>query len=352
MTNPMQLQRIWAIFTARNKEFFRDRAAFGWNFAFPFLIIIGFGIIFSGDRLSTFKVGVFPQQSAAAGPAETAIPVQFRENPAVSIVPISTLEEGLGKIRYHKIDLLIDGNSSKRRYWVNDSSPNGAIVEQLYRAALQPEGSALYEQRIVDGERVRYIDWLFPGIMAMNMMFSAFWGVGYVVVRYRKNGALKRLKATPLTAFEYLSAQMLSRIFLLMFTFSVVWLGSDLIFDLRIQGSIPLFFFIFFLGGLSLCSIGLFLAARGTSEEFTSGALNFISWPMMFLSEVWFSIEGAPAWVQNLSWIFPLTHMLKAARKVMNEGLGFYAIQLECSLMILTTVIFLSLAAALFSWNE
>ena len=59
MTNPMQLQRIWAIFTARNKEFFRDRAAFGWNFAFPFLIIIGFGIIFSGDRLSTFKVGVF-----------------------------------------------------------------------------------------------------------------------------------------------------------------------------------------------------------------------------------------------------------------------------------------------------
>jgi hypothetical protein len=65
----------------------------------------------------------------------------------------------------------------------------------------------------------------------MNMMFSALWGVGYIVVRYRKNGVLKRLKATPLTAFEYLSAQMLSRIFLLMFTLAVVWIGCDLIFS-------------------------------------------------------------------------------------------------------------------------
>ncbi len=352
MMNLMQLKRIWAMFNARNKEFFRDRAAFGWNFAFPFLIIVGFGIIFGGEPLSTLKVGVFPQDGNSVIFHETVIPGQFQQNSAASFVAISTLEEGLDKIHYHKIDLLIDGRSSENRYWMNDSSPKSYITEQMYRAALLPEGTVALDRRIVNGEQVRYIDWLFPGIMAMNMMFSALWGVGYVVVRYRKNGALKRLKATPLTAFEYLSAQMLSRVFLLMFTFTVVWIGSDLIFDLKIQGSMLLFFLIFFLGGLSLCSIGLFLAARGTSEEFTSGALNFISWPMMFLSEVWFSLEGAPVWVQNISWVFPLTHMLKAARKVMNEGLGYTDIQLECGLMLLTTVIFLTLAAALFSWNE
>lgn len=348
----MQLQRIWAMFSARNKEFFRDRAAFGWNFAFPFLIIIGFGIIFRGDTLSRFKVGVFPENGASVTLSQTTIPLSFQNSSAVSFVPVATLEEGLKKIHYHKIDLLVDGSSSKNRYWINDSSPKSHITEQLYKAALQPDSSAALDRHVINGERVRYIDWLFPGIMAMNMMFSALWGVGYVVVRYRKNGALKRLKATPLTAFEYLSAQMISRIFLLMFTFTVVWIGADLIFDLKIQGSLLLFFFIFFLGGLSLCSIGLVLAARGTSEEFTSGALNFISWPMMFLSEVWFSLEGAPHWVQNLSWIFPLTHMLKAARKVMNEGVGFSDIQLECSLMIVTTIVFLTLAAKLFSWSE
>lgn len=346
------LQRIWVIFRARNKEFFRDRAAFGWNFAFPFLIIIGFGIIFSGENMQSYKIGLFPQPGASVVFEGTTIPVHFQNDPAVDFIPVANLEEGLQKLTQHKIDLLIDGLSSEQRYWVNDASPKGGIVEQLYQAALVPEDSHVAQRNSIDGTRARYIDWFFPGIMAMNMMFSALWGVGYVVVRYRKNGALKRLKATPLTAFEFLTAQMLSRIFLLMFTFSVVWFGSDLIFDFRMQGSLLVFLFTFFLGGLSLCSIGLFLAARGTSEEFTSGALNFISWPMMFLSEVWFSLEGAPHWVQQLSWLFPLTHLLKAARKVMNEGAALIDIQLECGLMILTTMLFLAVAARIFSWVE
>ena len=348
----MGLQRIWVMFRARNKEFFRDRAAFGWNFAFPFLIIVGFGIIFSGENLQRYKIGVFPQSGDQVVIAGTTIPERLRDDPAVAFVAVGDIDTGLEKITHHKIDLLLDGASDDNRYWINDASPKGHIVEQLYLAALAPEGSIRAEKRSVDGGRARYIDWFFPGIMAMNMMFSALWGVGYVVVRYRKNGALKRLKATPLSAFEFLSAQMLSRIFLLMFTFCVVWFGSDLIFDFRMQGSLPLFFFTFFLGGLSLCSIGLFLAARGTSEEFTSGALNFISWPMMFLSEVWFSLEGAPQWVQQLSWLFPLTHLLKAARKVMNEGAGLIDIRLECGLMLVTTLIFLILAAWIFSWVE
>lgn len=348
----MSLQRIWVMFRARNKEFFRDKAAFGWNFAFPFLIIIGFGLIFSGETFQRYKIGVFPQAGDGVLLEQTILPEQFQRDPAVDFVAVASLEEGLEKITQHKIDLLIDGRSSDRRYWVNDASPKGRIVEQLFIAALAPIGDHIVQKNSIDGTRARYIDWFFPGIMAMNMMFSSLWGVGYVVVRYRKNGALKRLKATPLTAFEYLSAQMLSRIFLLMFTFSVVWFGSDLIFDFKMQGSLLLFLFTFFLGGLSLCSIGLFLAARGTSEEFTSGALNFISWPMMFLSEVWFSLEGAPQWIQNLSWALPLTHLLKAARKVMNEGATLPDIQLECGLMVLTTLFFLVVAARIFSWVE
>jgi ABC-type multidrug transport system permease subunit len=73
---------------------------------------------------------------------------------------------------------------------------------------------------------------------------------------------------------------------------------------------------------------------------------------MMFLSEVWFSLEGAPHWVQQLSWLFPLTHLLKAARKVMNEGAALIDIQLECGLMVLTTMLFLAVAARIFSWVE
>jgi ABC-type multidrug transport system permease subunit len=202
------------------------------------------------------------------------------------------------------------------------------------------------------GRPIRYIDWLFPGILGMNMMFSALYGVGYVVVRYRRDGVLKRLKATPLTAFEYLTAMALSRIFLLMFTLVVVWVGCDLIFDFVVAGAYLDLLVVFLAGSLSLTSLGLVLAARGISEEFNNGVLNFIAWPMMFLSEVWFSIEGAPQWVKVLAQAFPLTHMLRAARRVINDGATLWNVGLELGVMVGMTVALLGMGAILFSWTR
>lgn len=346
----MNLQRTWAILKARNAEFFRDRAAFGWNFAFPFLIILGFGIIFEGREYKQFQVGVFPP-TAIADLAGTTLPPAFRQDRHVVLVQMTDREAGEIKLSHHKIDLLVDGYSPTHAYWINDSSPNGSLAERVFLASFMA-GKSPPEKGFTRGPQIRYIDWLMPGILAMNMMFSALWGVGYVIVRYRKNGALKRLKATPLTALEYLTAQMLSRIFLLMFTLCVVWFGADLIFHFQVQGSLLLLFFIFLLGGLNLCAIGLTLAARGTSEEFVSGILNFISWPMMFLSEVWFSLEGSPDWVRNLAQFFPLTQLLTAARRVMNEAATLADVQVECAILLLSTLVFLGIAARLFSWNE
>lgn len=345
------IHRIWAMFTARNHEFFRDKATFGWNFLFPFLLIIGLGMVFNGKEYQQFKVGVFPVTTASVTVSQTTLPLAFQQEKQITFVPVADQKAGEQKLSLHKIDLLVDGRSASHAYWLNDSSPNGALAEKILLASLLPP-EKLAEKKVITGRQIRYIDWLFPGILAMNMMFASLWGVGYIVVRYRKNGALKRLKATPLTPFEYLTAQMMSRIFHLMFTLIVVWFGVDLVFDFQMQGSYLLTLFIFFLGGLNLCSIGLVLAARGTSEEFTSGVLNFISMPMMVLSEVWFSLEGAPTWVISLSQMFPLTHLLRATRNVMNEGATLADVQWECLILILTTLLFLLIASRIFSWNE
>ena len=350
----MRFKRLWAIFKARNREFFRDRAAFGWNFLFPFLIILGFGVIFKGDYQSQFKVGLFPVAPGAAAPRSSDhLPDSFTAFKAISMVGFETHAEGIDKLKHHKIDLLIETGTQPIRYWVSDSSPSGAIVERLLKEALSPPDSETrFEKRDIQGIQIRYIDWLFPGVLGMNMMFSALYGVGWVVVRYRKNGVLKRLKATPLTAFEYLAAQMLSRIFLLMFTLVIVWVGCDWILGFRVYGSLPNLFAVFLAGSTCMTSLGLVVASRGTSEEFTNGLLNFISWPMMFLSEVWFSIEGAPAWLQATAKIFPLTHLLKAARQVMNEGQGLIAVMPEITILCAMTLAFLLVGAALFSWNK
>src|SRR5207249_448945 len=121
------------------------------------------------------------------------------------------------------------------RYWVNTDSPKGYIVEKLLLAA---EPAAVREP--VSGAAVRYVDWLFPGILGMNMMFSCPFGGGYVVLRYRKSGFLKRLHATPLSAFEFLSAQVLSRLTLNLFSTGVLYAGIGAVIGPHSAGSVML----------------------------------------------------------------------------------------------------------------
>lgn len=349
----MNFKRLWIIFKARNREFFRDKAALGWNFLFPFLIVAGFAIIFGDKSYSDFKVGVFPHAPGRIQMTTQGVPETFFNTRHLEFIGFGTLAEGMQKLNHHKIDFLLKRGDTPYQYWISDTSPKGYIVEKMFLAALQPAHSTpQVAKNAIQGNEIRYIEWLFPGILAMNMMFSALWGVGYIVVRYRKNGVLKRLKATPLTAFEYLSAQLLSRIFVLMFTLVIIWVGCDLIFKFTVAGSYLDLCAAFLIGGLSLTAMGLLVASRGTSEEFTSGLLNFITWPMMFLSEVWFSIEGAPRWVQTVAQTFPLTHMLRAIRKIMNEGASLADVGLELTVLLLMTTACLSLGAKMFSWHK
>ncbi len=349
----MRFKRLWALFVARNREFFRDRAAFGWNFLFPFLLIAGFAIIFGGNEHRQVKIGLFPCASEPVQMDPQCLPESLRPLRYAEYVPFADLATGLERLKHHRIDLLVDVRSQPIRYWVSESSPKGFIAERLVGATLDPpRESVVSRQEQVAGREIRYIDWLFPGVLGMNMMFSALYGVGFVVVRYRKNGVLKRLHATPLTAFEYLSAQLVSRLFLLAFTLMILWIGCDLIFDFNVEGSYFDLAIAFLLGCLSLIALGLVFASRGTSEEFSNGLLTFITWPMMFLSGVWFSIEGAPRWVQWIAQLFPLTHLLNAVRKIMNDGAALADIGLELTVMTAMTVLFLFVGASLFSWHK
>jgi len=349
----MNFTRILAILKARNLEFFRDKGSLGWNLVFPFLIVVGFGLIFGGGSRPEYKVGVYPYTAESVINAELNLPEDFKNEASIEFIAFPNFEIGLDKLKHHKIDMLVNLESKEFKYWVSSSSPKGYIVEKLYNSSLIPENlKQLGKKQVIEGKEIRYIDFLFPGILAMNMMFSALFGVGYVIVRYRKNGVLKRLKATPLTALEYLTAQTISRLIILTFMVVIIWVGCDLIFSFNVEGSFFDLIIVFFIGGFSLISLGVIVASRGTNEELTSGILNFLTWPMMFLSEVWFSIEGAPHWLKMFANIFPLTHLLRAARKIMNDGQGLVDVVPEISILLIMTAVFLTIGASLFSWRK
>ena len=192
----MNWQRFMAVLVARNYEFLRDRSALGWNILLPVLIVFGFAFAFADEQLDRYKVGVIN------GKGED---VAFLQTRYVRFIPVDAAAPAVTRVERHQLDMLLDVD--KRLFWVNDTSANGYVLEQLLLAT-----DSQYQKQLVTGSQVRYVDWLIPGVLGMNMMFSALYGVGYIIVRYRKNGVLKRLKATPLTAFEYLTAQMLSLI--------------------------------------------------------------------------------------------------------------------------------------------
>ncbi len=345
----MNWQRFLAVLKARNREFIRDRAALGWNIIFPIFIVAGFAFAFSGKPMDLYKVGVY-----AADAEQQLAKVQksqaFFRTDYVQFIPINTLAPAITKVERHQLDMLFDLDHN--HYWINRDSPKGYILERvLHGAGSVNKPVAGFQRQMVSGREIRYVDWLIPGVLAMNMMFSALFGVGYVIVRYRKSGVLKRLQATPVTAFEFLSAQVVSRLWLILVITSGVYAGADLFIDFSMFGSYALLFLVFALGAVSLISLGLLVAARVASEELAGGILNVLSWPMMFLSGVWFSLEGTNPIIQKLALLFPLTHIIAASRAIMIDGAGLAGISTQLMVLTLMSGTFLLLGAALFRWK-
>jgi ABC-2 type transport system permease protein len=332
------MKRLLAVWHARNLEFLRDRSTMIFILVLPIALIVGMSFVFGGKERPLFKVGVLTQS------------VDLKSHPFLSerfvdFVAVGDEADAIHKVSRHALDLLVDVKSPVR-YWVNPTSPKGYIVEKLL---LQADPAAHREP--VSGDAVPYVNWLFPGILGMNLMFGCIFGVGYVVLRYRKNGFLKRLHASPLTAFEFLSAQVLSRLGLTVLVTSSLYIGISTIIGFHSVGNPLLLLLLLLLGSLSMIALGLTIASRFSSEEMVGGLLNLLTWPMMLLSGVWFSMEGSPQWIQWVAQIFPLTHLLNAGRAIMLDGAGISAVATDLIYLAVTAVLFLAFGAWSFRWR-
>lgn len=334
------IQRILAILHARNLEFLRDKATLGWNVAMPLLLVAGMAAIFSGGDRAAYKVGLVQAEQEINTAAHPYLETRYFDFIAMDQA------QAIEQVANHQLDLALDLNAGT--YWINPESPGGYFAERLLEASSE---NGEWLRQPASGDPITYVDWLIPGILGMNIMFSCLFGVGYVVVRYRKNGFLKRLKATPLRPVEFMSAQILSRLLLAIFVTLLLYGATRLLLDVRMEGSGLALFLVAVLASISLVSIGLAMAARVTSEELAGGLLNLVTWPMMLLSGVWFSLAGAPEWVQQLSNIFPLTHALTAAREIMLYGAGFADVLPQLLILTGITAAFLTLGATMFRWR-
>jgi ABC-2 type transport system permease protein len=332
------LKAIYYILVARLKEFYRDRASLMWNFAFPIFILAGFYFVFTGDPEPVYKVGV----------VKDSFQQEFKQLKNIKFIDYDSQAVAVEKLRRHKIDLVLFEDQQKVTYWVNTQAPKTYFVELLLKSHVKKP----VVKAEVAGKEISYIQWVFPGIIGMNLMFSCLWGVGYVIVKYRQDGYLKRLNATPLSSLQFLTGQLLARIVISIGVSAILFLGGLYVLGIPMQGSYFNLMLVFLSGVASLVAVGLIVATRTTSKEFADGILNVVSWPMMFFSEVWFSLEDASQWVQNIASFIPLTHLIKGSRSIITEGKGLADVLPHIIYMLGFTVVFVLISAFLFKWSE
>lgn len=320
-----------------------------WAFIFPIVVIIGCAVAFSNPDNTVFKIGLYGNQDSFND-------IDLLQQPYINTVEFEDLDKALERIQYHQLDLLVSidtdtplsgTGASSHKYWINTESSSSKAAEQLFLA-----DNNHFSKKEISGRKIRYVDWVIPGVLGMNLMFGALFGVGYVIVRYRQNGVLKRLQATPVTAFQFLSAQLSSRLVIVVLVNCLIFIGCNLFLDLIVLGSYFNLLLITILGGLSLIAVGLLVASRTANEELAGGLLNVATWPMMLLSEVWFSLDDSPVWLQTLAELMPLTHVVKATRAVMIDGATLVDVSYHLIWLTVLTVVCIALASFLFRWSK
>ncbi|MFA7553827.1 MAG: ABC transporter permease [Spongiibacteraceae bacterium] len=333
------MKQFFAVFKARNIEYYRDKGSLSWAFMFPLLVIIGCAVTFSNPDESVFKVGLY-------GNADSFKNIELLQQSYTKSISFEDLPKALERLQYHQLDLLISSTGDKQ-YWINTESSSSKAAEQLLLA-----NSHDFTKQETSGRKIRYVDWVIPGVLGMNLMFGALFGVGYVIVRYRNNGVLKRLQATPISALQFLSAQLASRLLIVVLVNSLIFVGCHYFLNLVVLGSYINLLLITVLGGLSMIAIGLLVASRTANEELAGGLLNIATWPMLFLSEVWFSLDDSPQWLQSLADLMPLTHIVKATRAVMIDGATLAEVSHHLLWMLALTAACMAMAAYLFRWTK
>lgn len=337
----MHLKRLLAMVKARMMEVLRDRMVLIWNLVFAPLLMVGMALVFSGGPQSVAKAGVI------ADAPLTAETHPFLGTPALQFYAETDAAAGIEKVERQSIELLLDLRSDPPRYWINRDSDKGLLLQQLLVAS---DASAVAQP--VSGEELRYADWLVPGLLALNITLSSLFAVGHVIVRYRKSGYLKRLKGTPLRAVEFIGAQMIACLILVVTITASMFAVCTALLGLRMEGSYLTLLLVATLGSMSMIALSLLVAARLASEELSVGLLNLIAWPMLVLSGVFFSLDGAPAAIRSLADLLPLTHMLGAVRAVMLDGAGLIDVAPNLLVLCAMTAGFLAVGAAMFRWTQ
>jgi len=339
---------LWELTLTRLRLFFREPSAVFWTFGFPLALSLALGIAFRNRPPEPVRIGL--QGSGASErlvrgleAAEGLRVSHFADEPRVRNA-LRTGSVDAAVLAREPIEILYDPTRPESRL------ARALAAETIQRAAGRADAVAVAERAVTEPGS-RYIDFLIPGLIGMNIMSSGMWGIGYVVVEMRTRKLLKRLVATPMSRAQFLWSFVLMRSAFLFIELPALLVFGWLAFKVGVAGSLALLVAMALLGALCFSGIGLLVASRAQNTQTVSGIINAVMLPMFIGSGVFFSTARFPDWLQKPLRLLPLTALNDSMRAVMIDGAGPRAVAGPAALLAVLAAVSFALALRIFRWR-
>jgi ABC-2 type transport system permease protein len=332
---------------SRFREFLREPEAVFWVFAFPIIMTCALGIAFRSSGREPIIVGVVHQGASA----ELTRTLESAGGFTIRSIEAADVESA---VRDGRAPVVVEAGTPPV-YHFDEARPESQVARLAVDAALQKAAGRVdaFTATPKPVERVgsRYVDWLVPGLLGMNIMSTGLWGVGFAIVNARTKKLLKRLIATPMSRSHYLASHVLSRLAFLALESTVLVAFGWLAFGVVVRGSIAALAAIAVIGALSFGGLALLVSSRARTIEAVSGLLNVVMLPMWVLSGVFFAASNFPDVMQPFIQALPLTALIDALRGVVNEGSSLAAVTGEIGILTAWGILSFGLALKLFRWQ-
>jgi ABC-2 type transport system permease protein len=340
----LEQSSLYQLTMVRFRLFLREPEAIFWIFIFPILLAVGLGIAFRNRPADVFQVGATTSQLTQALAADKGLK-------AVTM----NVADGTRALATGSILVLVTKTPDGVSYEYDATNPDARnarmVADRAIQTAAGQRETVHAENQLVRETGSRYIDFVVPGLLGMNLMGSAIWGMGFSIVESRQKKLLKRLVASPMPRWQYLASYLLSRLSMLVIEV-VGFLGfARLVFGVPFRGSMWQLGLLCVLTSLAFSALGLLVASRATTMEAASGLMNLVMLPMWILSGVFFSATRFPAVIQPVVRALPLTAAIEALRGNMLQGTNLGQQSVQIGILLTWLVVAFAISLRIFRWR-
>ena len=378
MNKWLRLNQLWQLISALFLEIIREPGVLFWGILFPILMSLGLGLAFTKKTDVLRKVAVIRTNDIST--PDTSSLTKFLENKCERNVTgeqdkyrwkFTIKDDKLGnsiflffemdwdkamvQLKRGTVNLMVQEREGTTEYHFDPMNPDAELT-YLKLTAIIGDGNILSvksnaEIKPLTVTGTRYIDFLVPGLVTMGVMMSCMWGISYGLIEKRSKKLLRRLVATPMKKSHFLMALITVRMIMNLIESSSVVIFALIAFKMKIQGDISALFMMFLAGNIAFAGIAVLVSSHTSNTEVGNGLINFIIFPLMILSGIFFSYHNFPDWsipfIQNL----PLTMLTDGIRSIFNEGAGYHEVIMPILILSATGVLFFAAGLKIFKWH-